>query len=209
MIPLLLTICSTSSETGKYLQKAYKEFNDLLGPDDFATANAQLLLSEFYVRSGKVKKAQPGLLAALNTYKDNSDHRSRKLSALSLLVESYELMGESDKATPYCQAIGEIQPWNDDQEVRPIYRRRVKYPATAAQNGYRGYVVTEFSVDKNGFVQSPVVVDSEGPKSFEREALRAISGYRYAPRFINGEPVTTPKVTSRIIFKMDRKPRSP
>lgn len=198
---------SHSSDTGKYLNKALKEFNALLGPDHYETARAQLRVSEFYLRKGKEDKAEPGLLAALEVFDGNPDYRSDILSALSMLVEMYELRGESDKATPFCRTIGEIDPWTDNQMASPIYQRRVKYPPTAAQNGYRGYVLTEFEVDENGFVQSPVVVESRGPNSFEREALRAIKAFRYAPRFVNGEAVSTPNVQYKIMFNLDRRQR--
>lgn len=197
---------SFSRETEKYLKKSHKEFRTLYGEDRLETAHAQMLLAEYYLREKKYGKAEPGLRQALGVFESDPNYQGLKLSALSLLVELHELRGESDLATPYCLAISETQPWDGNREMTPIFKRRVKFPPEAAYNGSRGYVVTEFSVDENGFVQSPVVIESDGPKSFEREALRAISGYRYAPRYVDGIPVSTPKVTSRVIFKLDRRP---
>ena len=57
-------------------------------------------------------------------------------------------------------------------------------------------VVLEFTVNPQGRVDAPKVVDDSGdPKRGERTVAALVSTARYRPRFENGEPVATPGVT--------------
>lgn len=71
----------------------------------------------------------------------------------------------------------------------PIERVDPKYPPSAARQGQEGWVVVNFVVDTEGRVKSPTVVESSGVRSMEREVLRAVKKWRYAPATIDGEAI--------------------
>ncbi|NNF16083.1 MAG: tetratricopeptide repeat protein, partial [Gammaproteobacteria bacterium] len=194
---------SASPDARKYLVKAHDIFAQHLGLDHFKTGNALLSLGRFHVASQRHSRAEPKLLAALEVFKKDSDFRNYELLALSLLVQVYEELGDRDAATPYCQAIGQVTPWSEDQEYRPIYKRAPAYPENAVKSGIAGHVILEYSVDENGLVQSPVVVDLNGPDSFIPAAMTSVATFRYAPRYIDGKPVQTPGVRNKFTFKIE------
>jgi len=45
------------------------------------------------------------------------------------------------------------------------------------------------------------VIDENGTSRQAAESLDAIRGARFRPRFVNGEPVDTPGVTNREVFR--------
>lgn len=47
----------------------------------------------------------------------------------------------------------------------------------------------EFDITQSGFVENIKVLKSEGGSAFEREAVKAMEKWRYAPKFENGQAV--------------------
>ncbi|MEM8981943.1 MAG: tetratricopeptide repeat protein [Pseudomonadota bacterium] len=147
--------------------------------------------------------------------------KARSLAIRAALVPLYERRGDSEKATEHCVAIGRDSKFADDQDYLPLYRMAPAYPPTLLRSGVQGYVDLEFTVDKSGIVrnvQATRVVhtgQSEnagalGPESrmsrrqrlFADAARAAVERFRYAPRFVNGEPVETAGVATRIGFEI-------
>lgn len=60
-----------------------------------------------------------------------------------------------------------------------VKRVQAKYPAAAAAKGQFGYVAMRFLVDGKGNVQTINVVDSFPNNVFDREAIRAVSRWKY------------------------------
>ena len=56
-----------------------------------------------------------------------------------------------------------------------------------------------YTVDENGFVRDPAVVDSVG-SYFDNAAIEAIEKWRYAPRFVENQAVATEGVEVRLTF---------
>lgn len=126
------------------------------------------------------------------------------LKAHAMLVQAYSKLGEKDKATQHCQTIGKMTPWDDNQEPDPIYRVNPTYPRSAAIAGREGFVVIEFNIDEQGFVNSPDILAYEGSKKFIRSSLDAIEQWRYAPKFSKGEPVVAQNQKVRLDFRLGR-----
>ncbi|MCY3624293.1 MAG: energy transducer TonB [Gammaproteobacteria bacterium] len=128
------------------------------------------------------------------------------LMARANLVEAYEKLGESDRATEHCLAIGKTVPWTGTADYQPLFKRPPTYPRNALVRNTEGWVLVEFGVDEMGFVREPIVIDSK-PKgdigwSLEAAAVVAAKGFRYAPRFVDGEPVAVDGVRNRIVFEI-------
>ena len=122
------------------------------------------------------------------------------LMAHAHLVEVHEELGQSDRATKHCLAIGRTKPWTGNDDYLPLFKRAPKYPQSAATRDLEGFVLLEFTVDEMGFVRKPAVVDSKGGRVFHEPALEAARGFRYAPRFVDGKAVPVPGVRNRIVF---------
>ena len=82
------------------------------------------------------------------------------LMAHANLVDAYERLGESERATEHCLAIGRTTPWGGTADYQPLFKRPPTYPRAAQVRGLEGYVLLEFTVDRMGFVRDPSVVDS-------------------------------------------------
>lgn len=126
------------------------------------------------------------------------------LMARANLVEAYEKLGERDKATEHCLAIGRTTPWTGTADYQPLYKPSPTYPRRAVVRNAEAYVLLEFTVDKMGFVREPKVIESnpnnrsqvkwELVRAFEDAAIDAAKGFRYAPKFVDGEPVAVEDV---------------
>ena len=140
------------------------------------------------------------------------------LMARANLVDAYEHLGESERATEHCLAVGRTTPWGGTADYQPLFKRPPVYPRAAQVRGLEGYVLLEFSVDDMGFVRDPSVVES-GPGrgsggiaaqyvgDLEAAAITAAKRFRYAPRFVDGKPVTVDGVRNLIKFELE--PMSP
>lgn len=89
-----------------------------------------------------------------------------------------------------------------DGDVQPIVRVPPQYPPRAAQRGLEGYVVVEFTIDTDGSVRDPKVVESSS-SIFERSALRTVLRWKYRPQIVDGEPRVRPGVRTRIEFQLE------
>lgn len=63
----------------------------------------------------------------------------------------------------------------------PVNREPPVYPRGAESRGIEGWVNLAFSVDENGNVVSPRVVEANPPGVFDSAAIRAISKWKYTP----------------------------
>jgi TonB family protein len=173
-------------------------------------------MSDFYL--GKIgfskrsfRRSAEYLTSALDYFERGEEKdKSPRLITLALLVQALESVGKSDEATKYCVAIGKESPLSPDQEYLPLFRMAPQYPGDMLSAGKEGFVDVEFTVDEQGFVRNPGVVNRfvNGKKrsrvtSFDKAALDAVAGFRYAPRFENGEAVVAEGVTTRISFMLE------
>ncbi len=127
------------------------------------------------------------------TIKKASENKSeQQYSEVShaFLVDVYSKLGEEDKATEHCKAIGKNQIWNENVEPKPLYIKQPKYPRKAALKGKGGYVTMEFVIDPNGFTKDLTVIkDSNEKYGFAEAASKVMSEWRFAPKYENGIPV--------------------
>ncbi|OIN07270.1 hypothetical protein AYI96_12825 [Shewanella sp. MSW] len=70
-----------------------------------------------------------------------------------------------------------------------------------ARMSREGWVNVEETVNEQGFVSHVEVLGSKGGKQFETETVKAVSKWRYAPKFVDGKPVSA-KTWSKISFTL-------
>ncbi len=88
-----------------------------------------------------------------------------------------------------------------DGGVIPIVRIAPQYPRKALIAKLEGWVQVKFIITEAGTVKDPQVVDSKPARIFDREALRAISKFKFKPKIVNGAKVEQ-VATQTIEFKL-------
>lgn len=100
--------------------------------------------------------------------------------------------------------IGNFQQIDKSAEgdIIPVVVIRPMYPREAALAGIQGWVKVEFTITEVGTVKEPRVVDARPPRVFNREAIRAISKWKFKPRVVEGIAVER-RATQVIDFTLD------
>ena len=88
-------------------------------------------------------------------------------------------------------------------DIIPLVVIRPMYPRDAAMKGIEGWVKVEFTITAIGTVKDPRVIDSDPPRIFNREALRAILKWKFKPRVVDGVAVDRP-ATQIIGFDLEQ-----
>lgn len=190
-----------STYASKYLRKAAKIFESLEGDkakSDLAITN--FWLGKYHMAAHKYGSATKVLLEALETLEDIAPSSQMTMTNHAFLIQAYEKRGMRDEATQHCLAIGRANPIDPNQDYQPVYRVQPKYPDSAAHRGQEGHVVVSVTVDKQGFVKAPKVIEAQGSRTFVPASLEAVEKFRYVPRFENGEAVDTTDVKYRFSY---------
>lgn len=97
---------------------------------------------------------------------------------------------------------GQQMPMSRDRRAMPVVRIPPHYPQRALRLGIEGWVLLEFTINAAGDVEGVRVVDSEPPDTFDRESIRAIQGWKYQPKVVNGRPIKQPGMREIIVFEL-------
>jgi protein TonB len=87
-------------------------------------------------------------------------------------------------------------------DVIPIVRIEPQFPREALIEGISGYVLVEFTIEPDGTVSDPKVLESEPRRMFDRNAIRAIYKWKFKPRIVDGKPVAR-RATQRLDFNLN------
>jgi TonB family protein len=161
------------------------------------------LLGKMYLDEGRMDEAEPLLQAALQIFDStNPALFDRHIQVLADWGGGLESRGLRDEATVFYVEAGRLQePLATD--LKPLFRVAPQYPEDALRSGISGFVEWQFTVDERGFVVDPEIIRYQGARSFEKASLDALMRFRYPPRFVDGQPVATPGVTSTISFVLE------
>lgn len=89
-----------------------------------------------------------------------------------------------------------------DGEYLPIVRVEPMYPRRAQSRGIEGYCDMEFTVTKSGTVVD-VVATVCSSSVFKNTSVKAVLKWKYKPRVVNGDPIDSPGVRTRLTFKFE------
>lgn len=95
-------------------------------------------------------------------------------------------------------------PVVQNQQVMPIYRAEPVYPRKALQRRIEGYVVVNFDVDSDGRTTNIRVIESKPNRIFDREAVTAISRWKYQPKLVNGQPISQMDQKVKLEFMLSK-----
>ena len=74
-------------------------------------------------------------------------------------------------------------------QLIPLVRINPQYPRAELLSGVEGYVKVRFTVNEDGTVSKPSVVESRPPRVFDRAALNAIKKWKFKAKVVNGVAV--------------------
>lgn len=185
----------------KYLKTAENIFTNIKGDNaKLHLAKVKFWQGKYRLATRKYKKAEEKLLASLDIFEHYIPQASMTLTNHAFLIEAYEKQGLRDSATKHCLAIGASKPFNPDQDFLPVFFVQPSYPRSALFSNQEGFVIVSLTVDENGFVEDPTVIDSGGSRHFHKAALEAAEQFRYVPRFENNQPTKTEDVRYKFTF---------
>lgn len=185
-----------------HFDDALAGFTRCCGADDPRAALANFYIGKHYLQLSDAAKARDAFEAALPIFEKH--HASLNVvQTHAFLADVYSQLGNDAATIEHSRAVGLIEPQTDMQRALPLIRRNPSYPVAAQRAGRTGWVQIEMTIDTDGRVVDPKVVDAENGDDFAEPALVAIRQWRYAPRFVDGKPVDTPGVRVVLTFDLD------
>lgn len=76
-----------------------------------------------------------------------------------------------------------------NSEVIPLIQIQPRYPSQAARRRLSGFVIVEFTIQPDGTVIKPIVVDSKPKGVFDVATLQAIKRWKFKPKVVDGKAV--------------------
>ncbi|MDE1329253.1 energy transducer TonB [Vibrio aestuarianus] len=92
--------------------------------------------------------------------------------------------------------------FGSNQQAMPLYRVEPVYPAKALKRGVEGFVTLSFSIDEMGKATNIKVVEAKPVRMFEREAIQAVTKWKYQPQIVDGQAVSQNGQTVTVEFKI-------
>lgn len=216
------------SDVGEYQARtALKIYRKQLTSPDGRIGAVLFFLGKTRVGKGRFLQAIEYLEESLEHFPDDMEqYKIQRLRIHGLLVQAYDYSNQPEKVDEHVAAAGRESQFDPSQDMVPLIQVRAEYPEQFFRRGIEGYVDVEFIVDHTGRVVNAVEINTEhryGGENLDRQggiprpgdvrgmkyeslaeaAIEAVSRYRYAPRYVDGEPAVTIGVAARIIFDID------
>ena len=188
-------LAARAAEAGPYLEKNYRLVQTQLGDLDERTGDAAGDLARYEDGMHRTREAIRLMNLAIGTWSGAKTPDAARLErGHAYMVDLCERVGDHESAITHAQAIGALRAADASSGARdavPLFRVNPNYPRSAQMNGEEGWVQIEFTIDANGAVKDPKVIDHEGD-AFIQTALAAFRRWRYAPKYVDGQPVDSP-----------------
>lgn len=151
-----------------------------------------------YLALSKYKDAIKNFSIVMSDIAQKEPNSQYVLSTHAFMIRAYEGLGMRDAAAKHRQAIGKAKPFDEGQDILPVYTQQPTYPMDLLRSGVQGYATILITVDENGFVKDPKMV--EGNELFKNTSIATIKRFRYKPRLVNGKAVETKGVKYRFTY---------
>ncbi|MDR9878576.1 energy transducer TonB [Pseudomonas allii] len=92
-------------------------------------------------------------------------------------------------------------PASDSRQYQPLSKEAPDYPERALDKHIEGDCSVEYTVNTQGRVENPRVLDGCHPL-FMRPSLAAANTFRYQPRIVDGKPVPVPAVRNTFHYRI-------
>lgn len=94
-----------------------------------------------------------------------------------------------------------------DRAALPLVRVDPRYPPQAQRQKLEGWVQVRFTISTAGAVKDPSVVESSS-EIFEKDAVQAVSKWKYQPQLKAGKPVEVANKRVMVRFQLPKGERS-
>ncbi len=183
----------------EFFEDALKHFSRVHGQTHLKTAMANFQIGKVYLARRNNRRALEFFDAALETYTALGESGTQMaMITRGFLVEVNERAGNSDAATEHVLAIGRATPRNPSSSITPLYQP-IELPHQANRGGY---ALIEFTIDTEGRVKDPVVIEYSGGRGHATASMRAMRNWRFAPHFVDGQPVEVKNARYKIVYEM-------
>lgn len=125
-----------------------------------------------------------------------SEQRNRELEQQRL--DQQRLAAEKARAATPAPAPA---PAFDSRQYQPLSKEAPDYPERALDKNIEGDCTLEYSVNTQGRVENPKVLDGCHPL-FIRPSLAAANTFRYQPRIVDGKAVAVPAVRNTFHYRI-------
>ncbi|WDU64598.1 energy transducer TonB [Pseudomonas poae] len=125
-----------------------------------------------------------------------TEQRNREL-AQQRLAEQRLAAEKARAATP----VPAPTPAFDTRQYQPLSKEAPDYPERALDKNIEGDCSVEYTVNPQGRVENPKVLDGCHPL-FIRPSLAAANTFRYQPRIVDGKPVAVPAVRNTFHYRI-------
>lgn len=78
----------------------------------------------------------------------------------------------------------------ETRSVRPLSMDPPTYPRDALRKREQGYVIVEFTINTDGGTEDITIIEAEPRHTFDRQAQRAVTRWRFEPALRDGRPVS-------------------
>lgn len=102
--------------------------------------------------------------------------------------------------TPAPSVASQTAPQNKDFQL--LKKVNASYPPQAIRARTQGWVELSFTITASGSVEDVEVVNANPRRIFDREAIRALSQWKFSPRIEGGKPVAA-KARQRLEFTLN------
>lgn len=176
--------------TEPFVDRAHEIFSERLQPNDFRLG----LISYHKARWSMLKDQHDDTLSylqsALTALQSTAGEPMGDLerTVRMQLVQTHEKLKQPQVATEHLLLLGENQFWSG--LVEPVYKTEAELSRELIKQRLSGYVTLSFTIDEQGFVVKPSVLEST-EESLNDAALAMVQHFRYVPRFIDGRAMAT------------------
>lgn len=125
-----------------------------------------------------------------------TEQRNRELEQQRL--DQQRLAAEKARAATPAPAPA---PAFDSRQYQPLSKEAPDYPERALDKNIEGDCTLEYSVNTQGRVENPKVLDGCHPL-FIRPSLAAANTFRYQPRIVDGKAVAVPAVRNTFHYRI-------
>lgn len=77
-----------------------------------------------------------------------------------------------------------------------------EYPLSALRKNIQGYVKVAFTINEQGIIRQPSIIESVPHAVFDVAVLDALAHYRFVPQRLNGQPVAVHDVRQTFTFRL-------
>lgn len=131
----------------------------------------------------------------------DTEKRQREAEQQRVAQEQAQQAQRAEQARVAAERARQQAAAADSRQYLPLSKEAPDYPQRALDKELEGDCTVEYSVNPQGRVENPKVLDGCHPL-FMRPSLAAANTFRYQPRIVNGQAVTVPAVRNTFHYRI-------